>query len=255
MMCLYCGNRSLLSSDTFCNTCGALFPTNRRATKKKNTSRDCLLWETKQRTQSLFKTLNFTVSQFLFQPSNSFSLVSRNPDRIGPAWKYGLVIGSIGLTGSFIWAFVLHYSVFASFKHIPFGRNISSPYMLITAPIIISLQFFITAMYSSIIFRLTSRQQIPFSQVFRVICYAETPALLQMIPVLGTVTGSILWVYSLCTGLHELYKISRIRVLLTLLLPAIILITFVIIIVSAGILGGIIAESTMTQKWWSLIGH
>jgi hypothetical protein len=251
MKCPQCGSIANISTTTFCSDCGCLLSS---ATTKTRFNASTLLWETNHRRFAFFKVLNRTVAQFLFHPDKWFSEVAQKKAPIAPAWQYGLIIGSIGLLGSWFWTIVLRkYSYFAVLHYQFFNQELTSPLTLIAAPLLISLQFFLITLYAFVMLRLNSRNKVSFLETFRIICYAETPTILQVIPIIGTLLSIILWIFALLTGLHYLYGMSRGKVLFILLLPFLILFAFVMIIVIAGIIGGIIAGTGLSHEWWSLI--
>jgi hypothetical protein len=76
--------------------------------------------------------------------------------------------------------------------------------------------------------------------------------ILQILPYVGPVTGIILWMYSVLTGIHYLYKISRFKSALLLFLPLLAFISFITIIIIAGIVGGMISGISQMLDWMNL---
>lgn len=252
MKCTQCNNPTVIPGSSFCSHCGARIT----SAHEQGNPLDpvTFVWESVLTSSAPLHLLADTVTGALLHPNLFYQQVVLHASRTFPAWIYGLIIGSIGLTASWAWSQLKAPagSIFYFNWFIP-GGGMSSASTLAAAPFILSLQMVLTAVYVFITLRLSSLRRPAFGKLFRTLCYAESPMLLQLIPFVGTYAATFFWLYAMLTALHHLYEGSRLKILFHLLLPLFLLFAFAMVIIIAGILGGIIAGSGLAQNWKFLL--
>jgi hypothetical protein len=264
MKCPQCGKTTPFVCGSFCSYCGALITSQERSSSPYSSLQPPTLdvlesktipWESEQRKSTPFLALYATFCESLFHPNSFFKLaVNRKQDSIAPALWYGLITGSIGIITTWMWCEI--YAKFGqSFTDYTslFGNTFVSPSMLIATPLLILLQMMSIALYTSFMMHFSKCQNASIGQIVRILCYAESTSVIQMIPVVGSFASIILWVYSVLTGFHHLYGVSRMKVVVALVLPLIIMSVLLTIIVVAGVVGGVIAGAGFLQNWQALL--
>ena len=240
--CSQCNTVQLVPGSAFCSRCGAAISVSSDKTGLLNPRQ--FVWETVLNSNTPLQVFVAAVSESLLHPDRFYGKVVSDAGKTLPALLFGLITGGIGLTASSLWAvFGLRAKHFFSMETVfPLSRVVSAS-SLATAPILLLTQLGLTGLYVFLIMRLSNLRHPSFSSLFRLICYAEAPMLLQAVPVIGSVVAPFVWFYTLLTGLRHLYRSSRIKILFHLLLPFLLCSLFVVIILLAGVLGGIIAGS------------
>jgi hypothetical protein len=157
------------------------------------------------------------------------------------AWLYALIVGSIGSIFSFIWASALIRPLLASFPVLDdFGVNKAiSTASLIFTPLIITLKVVFSALYFQFLLFLTRSARQNTSATFRIVCYAQSTAIFELIPVFGSIISPLWSLYLLAVGFNKIHKISMFRAYLIILLPLMFLLAAVLalaVFFSAGIL-------------------
>jgi hypothetical protein len=237
---------------TGCPRCGARFSESDEATIPVNT--DQFPWDAVVHNPMPFRLLSATITEALFHPSHFYRNVVDHSRKLFPAWIYAMIAGGIGLTSSWIWSYwTFHNRSTGLFGSIFSGGDGVPASTLVFAPLLVSAVVLFSAVYISIFLRLSRLKRCSFSQLLRVLCYTETPMLLQIVPVIGPLLAFIVWVYSLLTALRILYEGSRVKILFHLMLPFVLLATLLLIILLSGILGGIIARAGALPDWRSLL--
>ncbi|MBN1757676.1 MAG: hypothetical protein JW863_05135 [Chitinispirillaceae bacterium] len=235
--CPYCGTRIRINDEGKTGETEARFP-----------------WDSLFHDSNPLRLLTITATDALFHPSRFYRDAAARSRKLLPALLYMFIIGGIGITGAWVstrWfpagdGIAIYHSLF-------FDNGMISPAALATSPLLLSLELLLTALYVFITLRLSRFRRCAFSDLIRILCYTETPMLLQIIPFIGTFLALPLWIYSLLTALHALHEESRLRILFQLLLPLIVAAALALIIILSGILGGIIAGTGMLPDWKHLI--
>jgi len=96
------------------------------------------------------------------------------------------------------------------------SHGISLPLVILTRTALITLELFVSAMLYHLMFRMVVKDKANFSLVFQVIAYAAAPALLGIIPLLGSVAGLIWSVACGVVGCRYALRISWMQTLLAL---------------------------------------
>lgn len=259
MKCPHCGNTSPFSTGTFCVHCGALLHTQKTVDSTIPSEEAVMFepeiaWESSMRSSAPLKALYTTFMAVIFHPNRFYQSLTTSASPLFPSIWYGLICGSIGMVGSWLWAEVLvKYGQSAGGFTSLFGSMSISTSSLLSAPIMILCQFCIMALYTQFIMRFGGGKKPPLSHIIRVLCYAESTSLLFCIPFVGYGVAIIAGIYSILTGFHYLFGLSRKKIFFTLILPLFIIIGCIVCIVVAGILGGAIAGAGVLQQWLSLI--
>jgi hypothetical protein len=241
MRCPRCGNISPLSTTAFCSQCGALISSGEIETSSALPT-DHIAWETDQRRTAPLLTLFSTILEVIVHPDRFYKKAAAERYSAVPAWIFGLAAGSIGLLAAWFWSTLfMNYGKNAPFIFSCLVGEVPLPWILIATPFFLTFQFVLAASYVKIVMSMGRLKNATFAQIFRILCYAESPMVVQIIPLIGTFAGSLLWLYDILTGLHHLYAASRLRIFFLLLLPFFILIGLILIVIIAGVLGGILA--------------
>ncbi len=239
MKCPGCGNGNIYPGAVFCGVCGALI-SSELSGKAGKQHFNPIIWETDKRSNAPFQALFSTIIEIILRPSRFFRQVASENRSALPAFVFGLATGSIGVIAGWLWAAIFIKYEQASVLSFIIG-NVPLPAVLIGAPVILNMQFVLAAFYIKIVMYIGRLGKVAFSQIFRMLCYAEGPMTMQVIPVIGATIGAVFQLYDILTGLHFLYSASRWRVFFTLLLPFFIVIGLVLIIISAGLFVGLAA--------------
>jgi hypothetical protein len=179
-----------------------------------------------------------TLRECLLEPYSFFArtAVSRNA---GMAFVYALILGSIGSVLSFIWTYFFLGS--EAFSSLPWlaklaGGNKYSAATLILMPIIIAAkELFLTLYFHTLIFLSRARRR-DIKSTFIAICYAESTAILNLVPVAGSLLSPVFSVFILAAAFTKIHRMSTLKALVIILLPLVVLI-FLCIIALAGAIG------------------
>jgi|GEM_PF-1822346 len=254
MKCDRCGNDTLFDGENFCPRCGAFLNRKRSGeTVVKPSGEHCIAWEGPQRGSAPVAALWSTVKAALLHPGYFYGLVAAQARPVMPAWIFGLIAGGISLVASALWSTLLiRYGYPPAGEEALFGIGVTAPSTLIAAPFVISMELLFSTAYIHLMMRLGRLRKVPFAQTFRLLCYAQSALLLSVIPVIGIAVGSVLWLYAVLTGLHHLHNASRMRTFFALLLPMLAFVGILTVLMTAGILGGILAGSGIIRTPFSL---
>ncbi len=250
MNCVKCGKSAHSLIDTFCSDCGSLLSS--AAPENLRRPKNDLAWESILRDSPFLGSLFHTVIVTILHPDRFFRKAVERNHPFHAAWLYGIIVGNIGLLASWFWSGLLFRHGSASLLgNSYFGQDITSPFTLLFSPFLISLHFVLIAAYASIAFRMGCSKRVPFSQVFRICCYAETPVVLSVIPVAGTAAAAVLWVYTVLTGFHHLYAVRRTKAFVLLTLPVIVLCAGVLVIAAAVMTGASLVGPGRITDWFT----
>jgi len=259
MKCPQCGTLSPFSTGTFCSHCGALLHAKTENSGSTPLEEAFILepdvpWESSLRTRVPLKALYTTFIEVIFHPDRFYRAAAASKSQLFPALWYGLICGSIGIIGSWLWSEVLikYGQSLDSFSALFGSLNISSSSLIMT-PFMLLCQFFILALYTRFIMHFSGGKKPPLSGIIRILCYAESTSLLLYIPAFGYGIAIVAGVYSILTGYHHLFGVSRKKIFFILILPLFIIIGCIMLIIVAGIIGGTIVGAGFLQQWLSPI--
>ena len=241
MKCPHCGNITLSSTTVFCGQCGALISSGKTGMSTGPLT-EPIAWETDLRRTVPLQALFGTLIEVIMHPDRFFKKIAADECSAVPAWIFGLAAGSIGLLAAWFWSTLfMQYGKNTSPLFSCFFSEVPLPWILIGAPAFLTFQLILAAFYVKLVMSIGRLKKVSLFQLFRIFCYAESPMVLQIIPFVGTFAGSLLWLYDVLTALRHLYTTSRSRIIFSLLLPFFIVSGFILIVIIAGILGGLIA--------------
>ena len=247
MKCAKCGTESHFESNNFCANCGALLSSVSDDNQSHGTPG--LSWESPFFSEAPFSALYTTLIALLQHPRQTLSEIADKPHRSRKALLYAMIVGSIGMTASWGWTTLLAKSLSdLPLNEMLIDKSLSSPVTLIFSPFLLLFQLLFLTLYTGVLLKLFHSRKVSFRRTLRMICYAETPMVLQVIPVFGMIIASILWIYSFLTGIHYLYHISRIKLVFLLMLPVLLFLVLGIVIIVAALAGGIFSGSGILQQ-------
>jgi hypothetical protein len=225
--CPKCGNNRSPSNSRYCSVC--YYPLfHQDETDRRNAIMlQGVPWDNIDRL-GLWNALFLTIKKCLTVPSSFFSDLAASRNSI-MAWLFALIIGSLGSLFNFIWSFFLlsHLLDLVPGLDSYTGKNLLSTGQLICAPLIITgkLLFFSLYFHFLLSFTQSSRQKI--TATFRIVCYAQSAAIFDCIPVIGSVISFTWSLYLLSIGFSKVHKISMLRSwMIILLLPVVLSIFF-----------------------------
>ena len=170
-----------------------------------------------------FKALLETWKQVMFNPTQFFSKMDREGGLGGPL-LYGFIMGEIGFLFSLMWKgmsiFVPPFVDQNGFGDIV-GEAAGLTFLFFASPaIVLSMLFIFSAILHVCLFIVGGAQK-SFETTFRVVCYASSTDLLEIIPCCGMFVGLIWNLVLTIIGIRETHEISTERAALAVLLPAI----------------------------------
>lgn len=150
---------------------------------------------------------------------------------IGSPLLYAVIIGYAGLVISAIYDFVLESVMGSSLSRFGGGSEAMAgvmPYLqggiglgvkLILGPILLAVSLFLLAGITHLVLMMLGGAARGFEATFRVACYGEASALLNIIPVCGGMIAPILMVVLMIIGIAEAHGTTRARAAAAVLLP------------------------------------
>jgi hypothetical protein len=150
---------------------------------------------------------------------------------IGSPLLYALIIGYAGLVISALYDFVLESVMGSSLSRFGGGSEVMAgvmPYFqgamglgmkLILGPLIVAIGMFILSGVVHLMLMLLGGAARGFEATFRVACYSEAAALLNIVPVCGGMIAPVLMVVLMIIGIAEAHGTTRARAAAAVLLP------------------------------------
>ena len=225
-VCPKCGSPVIAPETTrFCSVCNYVFlntPETAAATAEHHALRH-IPWEDMQ-SQGVLKALVKTLRKSLLDPHTFFSRLAGSNDTT-MAWLYALILGSLGALIDFVWTMVL---ITPLIKHMPglqgySGSTSITAISLLLAPVIVTAKLVIATLYFHGLVFLTRTNKQPMAATFRVICYTQSTAIFELIPVFGSIISPLWSLYLLAVGFNKIHKLSVFKALVLILLPLIVL--------------------------------
>ncbi|UCE18149.1 MAG: YIP1 family protein [Gemmatimonadota bacterium] len=159
----------------------------------------------------------------MFRPVHFFSKMPREGGLAGPL-LYGFILGEIGFLFSLMWegmsVFVppfVDQNGFGDFV----GEAAGITFFIFASPAIVLAVLFIFSAILHVCLFIVGGAQKSFETTFRVVCYASSTDLLEIIPCCGWCVGLIWNLVLTIIGIRETHEISTERAALAVLLPAI----------------------------------
>ena len=179
-------------------------------------------WDDREKL-GFFNALVETWKQVMFQPVQFFSKMPREGGLAGPL-LYGFIVGEIGFLFSLMWegmsVFVppfVDQNGFGEFV----GEAVGITFFFFASPAIVLAMLFIFSAILHVCLFFVGGAQKDFETTFRVVCYASSTDLLEIIPVCGWFIGLVWYLILTVIGVRETHEISAGRAALAVLLPAI----------------------------------
>lgn len=196
-------------------------------------------WENLEKS-GIVKAFVSTLRKCLLDPHTFFDQLSFSHNS-SKAWLYALIVGSIGSVFSFVWTYVL-ISPLLDFlpwmDDYPVKSAISVAGLIFT-PLIVTVKVFFAALYFHCLLYFTRSNKQNSAATFRIVCYSQSTAIFDLIPVFGSIISPLWSLYLLAVGFNRVHKISIFKALMIILLPLIFLSAAIIMLAllfGAGIL-------------------
>lgn len=250
MQCVKCG--ALISSVgalTHCHICGDfLHPSD--PMKNQLTKTAGIPWENMEHL-GIIRALYLTIYSCLLKPSTFFNYISEKSS-LFHALLFGLCTGSIGILFDFFWNYratnYLHTLTHFEFNS---ASNINAS-LLIFSPLIIIITIFAMSLYIHLLLLITNGKHRNFKSTTIALCYSQSIAVLNIVPLIGKIVATFWGLYIIITGISLVHAISKTRSSLTILLPLFLLLSFLIFSI-ALIIGGSVLSSTLFKEIIPLI--
>jgi hypothetical protein len=190
-----------------------------------------------------------TLRECLLGPYSFFTrvAVSRNA---GMAFVYALILGSIGSVLGFIWTyFFLGSEAFSSppwLENFTGGKAYSAA-ALILMPFIIAIKELFLTLYFHTLVVLSRAKRRDIKSTFMAVCYAESAAILNLIPFAGSLLSPILSLFILAAAFSRIHRMSTFKAMVIILLPLFILVFLFIIAVAAAIGAGFFVNGFLKE--------
>ena len=180
-------------------------------------------WEERERL-GFFAALSQTIGDVLLRPTQTFASLKQTGGLANPLLYFVLVSSSMFAVSAFyqIAMTTVNPALFA--PKIPHATGSSFTVALIGSVLLSPALYVVSAFISSgithLCLKLLGGANRPFETTFRVICYAQaSAAVLNVIPVCGSLIGVIWGAYAIIIGLKEAQNIEGWRATLAITLP------------------------------------
>ncbi len=203
-------------------------------------------WERRQQV-GLATALIETTQRVLTAPAAFFRSMPVTGGIVSPL-LYAVIIGYAGIVISAIYDFVLESVMGSAFTRFGGGGSEAiaglAPYMqggiafavkLILGPVMVLVGLFVMSGLVHLALMALGGAARGFEGTFRVACYSEAAALLNIIPVCGSVLAAIAMIVLMIIGISEAHGVTRGRAAAAVLLPIILCCCCVLIPLVGGI--------------------
>jgi hypothetical protein len=225
--CPKCGNNRSSDNSRYCSICYYPLFHQDETDRQKAAELQGVPWDNIDRL-GLWKALFSTLKKCLTVPSSFFSDLAASRSS-AKAWLFALTIGSIGAVFNFIWSYFLISPLLDLVPGLDSytGRNLLSTGQLIFSPLIITGKLLFFTGYFHLLLSVTHSSRQNISATFRIVCYAQSAAIFDCIPVIGSAISLTWSLYLLSIGFNKVHKISMVRSwMVILLLPVVFSILF-----------------------------
>jgi hypothetical protein len=186
-----------------------------------------------------------TLRRVLFTPRTFFADLPLRGG-LGEPLGFALLVGTIGILGSLLWQLILEGDFSESMTAVALSKYVGNfmqdPKVIVgifmLTPFLVALgQFFLSICLLGAV-RLTGSGKYTFESVFRVAAYAQSPAVLCLIPWGGAFLAAVWNIVLLVIGISKKFGSSALKALFTLFLAAVFqgLLLFLFFLL-AGVLG------------------
>ena len=181
------------------------------------------IWE-RATEYGILRSLWRSIVQSLAAPSQ-YAAAAATSTNTAMAWIYALVMGSLGLAGTFFWSILWESSPMAfgglfpiSFTYFSYSENYG-----LYLPLYLTTEMVFLAAYCHIVLSIAGHGRAKAGATFRAVCYAQSAKVLAAAPIVGP-PASFFWFISLLViSLKTTHHTSATRTVFALLLPAVII--------------------------------
>ncbi len=237
IQCPHCGaSRVHASADSRCEVCGAAI-----SSIPQPDGSAAIPWE-QNGNMNLFKALFTTVGECLTHPFRFFGKINA-ASSLYHALLFGLVTGSIGILFDVMWQKSMANAWEALlFEGMESGLSNISINKLLFAPFILVMHIFLLSLYVHGLLILTKAKHTTFRSTVILISYIQSASIMSILPGLGNVIAPIWAFVILIIGINCIHKTAKLRTVITLLLPFIILGLFTTFVVIGALTGSYIVS-------------
>jgi hypothetical protein len=235
--CPKCGSTASSPDALFCALCGHAQPSSGSESGAEHPGSG-IPWESVAKTGVMHALLE-TIREILFSPLTFFSKVS-SPHNAAMSFVFALIVGSVGSVLGFFWTSQLLSRLPSSVAWLNgiAGGAATSGAGLILMPLLTAVKILFATVYFQALLTLTGTKRQGIKATFSIVCYAESAALFNLIPILGSVVSVVWSLFLLAAGFNSVHRMSTVKALVIILLPLLILGLFCLIalVLAAGAL-------------------
>jgi hypothetical protein len=225
--CPKCGNNRSPDNSRYCSICYYPLFHQDETDRQNAVTLQGVPWDNINRL-GLWKALLSTIKKCLTVPSSFFSDLAASR-RSTMAWLFALIIGSIGAVFNSVWSYFLISPLLDLVPGLDSftGKNLLSTGQLIFSPLIITGKLLFITGYFHLLLSITHSNRQNIAATFRIACYAQSAAIFDCIPAIGSAISLTWSLYLLSIGFTKVHKISMLRSwMVILLLPVVFSILF-----------------------------
>jgi hypothetical protein len=230
MFCSHCG-KEVAEGQVFCQHCGARLspetaPESVGETASGSGGREKTLWEDRE-SLGFFSGLFKTLGGSLFHPSEFFKKMSVTGGLSDPL-LYALIIGMVGLTGSYFWQIVLRSAMqdmlpgMQAAAGMNVFQGIGMALLAFLSPFLIILGLFISSGVLHVCLMMVKGAKTGFEATFRVVAYGYSANIFLVIPFCGSLLAGVWAVVLYIIGLREAHETTGGKAAFAVFLPVII---------------------------------
>jgi hypothetical protein len=198
--------------------------------------RDTFPWPPREG-EPVLGALGETWKSATFEPSRLFRGIPREGGT-APAILYYLIIGILVAGASLFWETVGDAMGIGQDVVIAHGPQISPMIKFFFTPILLLIGLVLSAGVTHLILLLLRGATHGFDTTLRVFCYAYSPLLFGIVPVLGTIVGTVWMLIVAVLGLAAAHSTDRWRPALAIALPFVALVVMVVMAIMAVLATG-----------------
>jgi len=186
---------------------------------------------------NVFKALLTTIGACLTHPFQFFGKITASSS-LYHALLFGLVIGSIGILFDVMWQkSIANAWEFLSIEGIDPDFSGISANKLLFAPFILVMHIFLLSLYVHGLLIITKAKHTTFRSTVILVSYIQSASVMSILPSLGNFIAPIWAFVILIIGVSIVHKTTKLRTVITLLLPFIIIGLFTTFIIIGALTG------------------
>lgn len=153
------------------------------------------------------------------------------PGPLGPAVLYFLVVGIVAAAINLFWGSLFRFGGVAAWGWGARGQGAWQPLLnFLLTPISLIVGLLVSGIIFHVLLVLMRGARHGFATTLRVLCYAYSPMLFVVVPVLGGIIGGIWTLVLTIIGLGEAHRTDRWRAMVAVLLPIVVLAVFIFVV-------------------------